>query len=152
MHVVIQIACDHPGIPESGQLIAWAEAAGSPPPETEVVIRIVDAAESAALNQTYRHKTGPTNVLSFPFEAPPGVPVDILGDIVICAERVEQEAHEQGKSLEAHWAHLVIHGMLHLQGHDHSEAPAAAVMEQREIAILNTLGFSDPYEEVVHHE
>ena len=152
MHVIIQIASDHPDIPEPGQLMAWAEAAGSTSPETEVVIRIVDTTESATLNQTYRHKTGPTNVLSFPFEAPPGVPVDILGDIVICAGQVEQEAREQGKSRDAHWAHLVIHGMLHLQGHDHSEAQEAAIMEQREIAILNTLGFSDPYEEVVHHE
>ncbi|MBM3203803.1 rRNA maturation RNase YbeY, partial [Candidatus Woesearchaeota archaeon] len=115
MHVIIQIASDHPDIPEPGQLMAWAEAAGSASPETEVVIRIVDTTESATLNQTYRHKNGPTNVLSFPFAAPPGVPVDILGDIVICAERVEQEAREQGKSRDAHWAHLVIHGLLHLQ-------------------------------------
>jgi len=152
MHIIIQIASDHPDIPEPGQLMAWAEAAGSASPETEVVIRIVDTTESATLNQTYRHKNGPTNVLSFPFAAPPGVPVDILGDIVICAERVEQEAREQGKSRDAHWAHLVIHGLLHLQGYDHVEAGAAAIMEQREIALLRTLGFADPYEEVSDHE
>ncbi len=151
MHVVIQIACDHPHLPKPEQLTTWAEACGNVAPDTEVVLRIVDASESAELNQTWRHKDGPTNVLSFPFTVPAGVPVNILGDIVLCAERVEQEARDQGKSLEAHWAHLVIHGMLHLQGYDHVDEAEALAMEQREIAILDTLGFSNPYEEVLHH-
>lgn len=151
MQVVIQNVSDSNHVPESSLITTWAEAAGPAEP-VEVVIRIVDAAESAELNQNYRHKDGPTNVLSFPFEAPPGVPVAILGDIVICASRVEQEAREQGKPLEAHWAHLVVHGLLHLQGFDHIEEDEAKVMEQREIAILNALGFSDPYEEVLLYE
>lgn len=153
MLVIIQIASANPHIPDAGQLKAWAEAAyPAATAHTEVVLRIVAPSESARLNQTYRHKSGPTNVLSFPFEAPPGVPVDILGDVIICAEQVEQEASEQGKSLLAHWAHLVIHGLLHLQGHDHQTEAEARIMEQKEIAILDTLGFSNPYEEVLRHE
>lgn len=150
MQVIIQNVTEADPVPEPERLTTWAEAAGSGvPAEAEVVIRIVAADESAELNLTYRQKQGPTNVLSFPFEAPPGVPVSILGDIVICASLVEKEAKEQGKSLEAHWAHLVVHGLLHLQGFDHIEDEEARIMEQREIAILNTLGFSDPYEEVL---
>ncbi len=151
MQVVIQIATDADAIPDPAVLTAWAEAAGPAAP-VEVVIRIVDAEESAELNLAYRHKQGPTNVLSFPFETPPGVPVSILGDIVICASLVEQEAKEQNKSLNAHWAHLVVHGMLHLQGYDHIEEDDATIMERQEIAILKTLGFSDPYEEVGLYE
>ncbi|MGI9213106.1 MAG: rRNA maturation RNase YbeY [Methylococcaceae bacterium] len=153
MHLTFQLASASPHIPAADLLKAWAEAAHpSAPAKTEVVLRIVAAAESARLNQTYRHKPGPTNVLSFPFEAPPGVPVEILGDIIICAELVEREASEQGKSLMAHWAHLVVHGLLHLQGYDHQTEAEAWVMEQKEIAILDTLGFSNPYEEVLRHE
>jgi probable rRNA maturation factor len=112
----------------------------------EIVIRIVDEGESAELNEQYRHKSGPTNVLSFPFEAPPGVQTDILGDLVICAPVVEREAREQGKTPEAHWAHMVLHGVLHLQGYDHIEEGEAQRMEAEEITLLRRLGFSNPYE------
>jgi probable rRNA maturation factor len=134
-------------VPDSAAFRLWAEAALEKP-HAEVVIRIVDREESAALNSTYRGKTGPTNVLSFPFVVPEGVPNDLLGDLVICAPVVEREAAEQGKPVEAHWAHMVVHGMLHLQGYDHIEEAEAEIMENREIAILRGLGMENPYREI----
>ncbi|MCW9024718.1 MAG: rRNA maturation RNase YbeY [Gammaproteobacteria bacterium] len=114
--------------------------------ECELTVRIVDEEESAALNEQYRDKQGPTNVLSFPFECPPEVELNLLGDLVICAPVVEREAQEQQKTVTAHWAHMLVHGCLHLLGHDHLTETEAEGMEQREIAILNELGFSNPYE------
>ncbi len=113
----------------------------------ELTLRIVDRDESATLNKTYRDKDGPTNVLSFPFEAPPGVPDDnhYLGDLVICAEVVKQEAIDQHKDLTAHWAHMVIHGILHLLGYDHQTKAEAHEMEGIEITILKRLNFKNPY-------
>lgn len=136
------------GVPEEALFRQWADAA-APEGETGVSIRIVDETESAEFNQTYRHKVGPTNVLSFPCELPEGVPNDWLGDLVICASVVEREAREQGKSSASHWAHMVIHGLLHLQGYDHIEASEAEAMESREIAILDWLGYPNPYEEAL---
>ena len=115
----------------------------------EIVIRVVDEEESAALNGQYRGKAGPTNVLSFPFQAPPGMKTEILGDLLICAPVVVREAEEQGKSLPAHWAHMVVHGVLHLQGYDHIDEQEAVIMETAEIAIMNGLGFPNPYAEAV---
>jgi probable rRNA maturation factor len=112
---------------------------------TNLTLRIVDAPEMTELNGLYRQKPGTTNVLSFPYEAPPGIDTDLLGDIVICAPVVMAEAQAQGKSLEAHWAHLVVHGVLHLLGYDHLEAQQAETMEALEIEILSTLGYPDPY-------
>lgn len=135
-------------LPDEATLRDWVVAAlAGRRGQTELTLRIVDEAESAALNATYRHKSGPTNVLSFPFEAPPGVALPLLGDLVICAPVVEREAQAQGKALEAHWAHMVVHGCLHLLGHDHLCAEEAVVMETREIEILSTLGYPDPYVE-----
>nr|WP_232470275.1 rRNA maturation RNase YbeY [Methylococcus sp. BF19-07] len=134
-------------VPDASAFRVWAEAALEKP-HAEVVLRIVDAEESAALNSAYRGKTGPTNVLSFPFVVPAGIPNDLLGDLVICAAVVEREAAEQGKPVEAHWAHMVVHGMLHLQGYDHIEEADAQVMENREIAILQSLGIENPYLEI----
>jgi probable rRNA maturation factor len=111
----------------------------------EVVVRLVDEAEMTALNQRYRGKSGVTNVLSFPYEPLPGVSSGLLGDIVVCAPVVAEEAVRQGKSLDAHWAHLVIHGVLHLQGHDHHHDPDACRMEMLETQLLAGLGFADPY-------
>ena len=111
-----------------------------------LVIRIVDEPESRALNRQYRGIDEPTNVLSFPFEAPPHVPSRHIGDLVICAPVVEREAAEQGKPLEAHWAHMVVHGVLHLLGYDHQTDADAETMEGLEIAILGRLGFPNPYE------
>ena len=116
----------------------------------EVAIRIVDAEESQTLNRDYRNIDKPTNVLSFEFEQPPGL-VDLgealpyLGDLVICAEVVEQEATQQNKTLEAHWAHMIVHGTLHLQGYDHIEDDDAEEMESLEKEIMQGFGFADPY-------
>jgi probable rRNA maturation factor len=113
----------------------------------ELVVRIVDEAESEALNRRFRGKTGPTNVLAFPpgdMPLPASVPAH-LGDIVICAPIAAAEARWQNKSAEAHWAHLIVHGCLHLCGYDHVADAAAAIMERRERALLAQLGVADPY-------
>jgi probable rRNA maturation factor len=111
----------------------------------ELVVRLVDEAEMTALNQRYRGKSGVTNVLSFPYEPLPGVSTGLLGDVVVCAPVVAEEAVRQGKPLEAHWAHLVMHGVLHLQGYDHHHEPDARRMEALEARLLAGLGFADPY-------
>lgn len=113
--------------------------------DVELVVRIVDEAEMTALNQRYRGKSGATNVLSFPYEPLPGVSSGLLGDVVVCAPVVAEEAIRQGKSLEAHWAHLVMHGVLHLQGYDHHHERDANRMEALETRLLAGLGFADPY-------
>ena len=146
IHVELQNASASTAVPPSQQFTHWAVAA-TRKQNAEIVIRVVDEKESADLNGQFRGKHGPTNVLSFPFQAPPGMATDILGDILICAPVVEREAKEQGKSLHAHWAHMVIHGVLHLQGYDHIEENEAVKMESEEIAIMNGLGFPNPYEE-----
>ncbi len=143
----VQIALDLPGLPAEADFRRWVEAAldgADYRQDAELTLRIVNEAESAALNETYRHKPGPTNVLSFPFQAPPEVDSALLGDIVICVPVVLREAIVQGKTPEAHWAHLVAHGVLHLLGYDHDETQAEA-MEALEIRILAGLGFPDPY-------
>ncbi len=112
----------------------------------EVTIRLVDKEESAELNQTYRHKTGPTNILSFPFTPLIGMPKDSLGDLAICVALVEEESLAQHKDQKAHWAHLTIHGILHLCGFDHVHEKDALIMESREIELLNQLGYQNPYE------
>lgn len=132
--------------PDEADFRRWASAAlpeGGEP--VELVIRIVDEAESDRLNRDYRGKEGPTNVLSFPFEAPPQVPSPLLGDLVICAPLVAREAAQQGKALNAHWAHMVIHGVLHLLGYDHMTDEEAQLMEDRERELLHRLHFPDPY-------
>lgn len=147
MNVDIQRQTENGQQPDDPDICRWAAAAylGNDS-DTEMTVRIVDEAESAQLNQTYRHKSGPTNVLSFPFETPPGIELPLLGDLVICAPVVEQEANAQNKTTKAHWAHMVVHGSLHLQGYDHIEAQQAEQMEALEIDILTRLGFSNPYE------
>jgi len=146
LHTEIQMASSADAVPESGSLEQWAVAAWPSDKDAAVVIRVVDEEESAGLNGSYRHKQGATNVLSFPFEAPPGFDEGHLGDLVICAPVVAREAVEQGKPLAAHWAHMVIHGMLHLQGYDHIEEAEAARMEALETQILERLGYDNPYE------
>lgn len=111
----------------------------------EITIRVVDEIESAHLNETFRHHHGPTNVLSFPFVAPPKVKLALLGDLVICAPIVIKEAQEQDKDPVSHWAHLTIHGTLHLLGYDHLNDQDADRMEGIEIAIMKRLGFPNPY-------
>ena len=116
-------------------------------PAADSLIRLVDEAESRQLNRDYRGKDRPTNVLSFPFEAPPEVLTPLLGDLVICAPVVVREAREQGKPADAHWAHMLVHGVLHLLGYDHLEPAEADEMEALERDILAGLGFPDPYRE-----
>lgn len=147
LHIDYQIETSQQ-IPAESDLSLWIKAAAPEITEKEVVVRVVDEAESAELNIFYRGKHGPTNVLSFPFEAPPGAEDGLLGDLLICAPVVAREALEQGKSLDAHWAHIVVHGILHLQGYDHLIEEEAEVMEAKEIEILTGLGFPNPYEEL----
>ncbi len=142
----LQIASEVEALPSESQIVAWLDATiDEANSAAEITLRIVDETESQQLNHDYRHKNWPTNVLSFPFQAPPGVKIAVLGDLVICAPVVEREAEEQQKSREAHWAHMVVHGTLHLLGYDHLSEDEAVVMESREKEILATLGFSDPY-------
>jgi probable rRNA maturation factor len=137
-------------VPSVAKLTHWARAALDERARGELTLRIVGRSESAALNERYRGKKGPTNVLSFPTEGaepPKARPNELLpfGDVVICAAVVAREAREQSKPMAAHWAHLVIHGTLHLQGYDHENPRDATAMEARERALLADLGFPDPY-------
>jgi probable rRNA maturation factor len=134
------------GVPAEAQFQNWAQLAWLGDEPSEVTIRIVDVPESQTLNHQYRGKDKPTNVLSFPFEAPAGITVPLAGDLVICAPVVEEEARAQHKTPLAHWAHMVVHGMLHLQGYDHIEDEEAEVMEALEIRLLGQLGIGNPYQ------
>ena len=126
----------------------WADAAYAAVAngDGDLTIRIVDREEGAELNRRYRNGSRDTNVLSFGYANDPGVPPGLLGDVVICAPVVSDEACAQSKSLEAHWAHMVVHGVLHLCGYDHERAAAAAEMEALETRILTALGFPGPYD------
>lgn len=133
-------------LPQADDFQTWVDAALSKYNKPfELTVRIVDITESQSLNLQYRDKDKPTNVLSFPFEVPDGVDLDLLGDLIICKAVVEQEATEQNKTLQAHWAHMVIHGCLHLLGFDHISEDEALEMEGLEIDILAQLGFANPY-------
>lgn len=127
------------GVPSPARLRQWVRAALGDA-AGELTVRIVGSRESRVLNQRYRGKDKPTNVLSFPYGEP-----GALGDLVICAPVVNREAREQGKSPAAHWAHMVVHGVLHLRGFDHIQKAQARVMESTERAILARLSFPDPY-------
>ncbi|EAR54765.1 hypothetical protein SKA34_20817 [Photobacterium sp. SKA34] len=134
------------GLPTEAEFQQWLNAAVIPfQADAEVTIRLVDEKESHTLNLEYRDKDRPTNVLSFPFEAPPGVELELLGDLIICRQVVEKEALEQNKPLKAHWAHMVVHGSLHLLGYDHIEDEEAEEMENLETEIMQNMGFVDPY-------
>ncbi|WP_282111099.1 rRNA maturation RNase YbeY [Shewanella algicola] len=144
----LQIAIEASNLPTQVEFETWVRTAiGQTMPEVELTIRVVEIAESQQLNSTYRGKDKPTNVLSFPFEAPREVELPLLGDLVICAKVVEQEATEQNKPLNAHWAHMVIHGCLHLLGYDHIIDEEADEMESLETQLVEGLGFTDPYKE-----
>ena len=137
---------DEQGLPTEQDIQQWLDKTIPQFQENaELTIRIVDTEESHQLNHEYRGKDKPTNVLSFPFEAPPGIELDLLGDLIICRQVVEKEAEEQNKPLLAHWAHMVVHGSLHLLGYDHIEDDEAEEMESLESEILQDMGFADPY-------
>jgi len=153
----LQYATTSTHLPEVSRIESWIRATVLPEMDKVILgIRIVDEAESAELNERYRNKPTPTNVLSFPYDGPDFaamdeideddvIPEPELGDLVICAPVVEREATEQDKTIEAHWAHMIVHGVLHLQGYDHIEQTEAEQMEALERTILANLGFPDPY-------
>ena len=146
LNLSVQYACNAAGVPLRPQIRGWARAALNVDGMRggQVTVRFVDIGEGQALNREYREKDYATNVLSFPYETEPVV----LGDLLICAPVVAREATEQGKTLEAHYAHLIVHGMLHLQGYDHETGEDDAQrMEDKERAILASLGFDDPYQD-----
>lgn len=144
----IQIASTSSQLPAATSLQLWVQTAlASFNTPFELVLRVVDIAEMSELNAQYRHKSGPTNILSFPFEAPEGIDSNHLGDLVVCAPVVEHEATEQGKALLDHWAHITIHGVLHLLGYDHIDDSEAEEMENLEITLLHQLQINNPYQE-----
>ena len=159
LDLVVQQACEAsvPGEEEFQRWVGAALVGVGREGDTEIALRVVDEAEMAALNERFRGRPGPTNVLSFPADLPPGLELPLLGDLVLCAPLVEREAHEQGKAVAAHWAHLAVHGTLHLLGYDHQAPAEAAAMEALETDILGSLGLPCPYgseaaEESLHCE
>jgi probable rRNA maturation factor len=146
LSIDIQKACASEDSPDEDSITRWVSAAiRDERDECELSIRIVDELESADFNQRYRGKSGATNVLSFPFDAVTPEPLPILGDLVICAPVLVREAAEQQKTTTAHWAHIVIHGVLHLLGYDHIEDQDAEQMESLETEIMLVLDFPPPY-------
>lgn len=141
----IQVACEEP-VPDEDDIRRFIVAALAPEHDgAELSVRLTSECEITELNQQYRGKTGSTNVLSFPADLPPELKLPLLGDIVICAAVVEREAKAQNKASIAHWAHMLAHGCLHLQGYDHIQEDDAEQMEALEIQILSSLGFANPY-------
>lgn len=147
-HIVdIQNACDAQILPSDDLFQLWVNSALNTVTTQafELTIRLVNSDESQHLNKQYRKKDKPTNVLSFPFEVPEGIELNLLGDLVICSSVVEQEASTQNKALFDHWAHMVIHGCLHLLGYDHINDTDANEMEALEVKILAKLSIVNPY-------
>jgi probable rRNA maturation factor len=155
LEVTVQFAARRPWVPAASSLRSWARAAHaarrssrrsrSEPAPAAVCIRVVGLAASRRLDRDYRGKDKPTNVLSFPSSAVERTQTGSIGDLVICAPVVATEARAQGKSLAEHWAHMVVHGLLHLHGYDHPDPRQARVMEGLEVEILRGLGYLDPY-------
>ncbi len=143
----LQFASSLDGLPSEEEFGQWVAAAiKGRSDKSDITIRVVDESESRRLNQKYRGQDGATNVLSFPIDLPPQIDMPLLGDLVICAPVVASEVREQGKMQRHHWAHLCIHGVLHLIGMDHQNDNDADKMEDEEVAILATLGIPDPYQ------
>ena len=151
--VDLQIACEDEEQPPPATIEQWVSTAlthcahrdSAPADDAELTVRIVDEAEIRELNRCYRGKDKPTNVLSFPAELPEHIQLPLLGDLVVCAAVVNREAREQHKPLLDHWAHMIIHGCLHLLGYDHIEEREAEQMEALEVEILATMNIADPY-------
>jgi len=146
IEVAVQYAIDWPDLPDENQLKLWVKTALEGFQENaELTIRIVDVDEGTQLNERWRKSQGPTNVLSFSHEGEAKIVPNLLGDIVVCAPVVAREAKEQNKNIDAHWAHMVIHGVLHLNGFDHIKPEDADTMENLEIKILEELNYNNPY-------
>lgn len=152
LQVDIESASAEPA-PEEEDIRSWIRAALTDrQQDTEISVRLVDIPEMTELNKAYRGKAGPTNVLSFPAALPEELELPLLGDIVICVPVVQREAVEQGKPHDAHWAHMTVHGTLHLLGYDHLEDEEAQAMEAMETAILASLHYPCPYEDANSHQ
>lgn len=147
LRVNIEYASNESVVPKRDAIMQWAQAAmeGYEQDGAEVGVRIVDEEEIVELNRRFRCKSKATNVLSFPFEDPPGVRTELLGDVVICAPVVCREARARGTQASAHWAHMLVHGIMHLRGYDHQTPTEADAMESMEAHILKRLGFPNPY-------
>lgn len=141
----LQLVDEAEHLPAPEDFETWVKTALQSRSETELTIRVVGREESRELNRTYCGKDSETNVLSFPAELPDGLVLPLLGDIVVCAPLVDDEAAEQGKTVRDHWAHLTIHGVLHLLGYDHQDDEEADEMESLEISLLESLGINNPY-------
>jgi probable rRNA maturation factor len=151
LELELQIATQQDSVPSKESFVSWSKAALRDEREqAEIVIRLVGEDEVQGLNREYRGKNRPTNVLSFPSNLPEIVNSDLLGDLVICVPVVIREAQEQGKTPEAHWAHMVVHGVLHLIGYDHQNEDEAQTMERLEGEVMASLGFQDPYREEIY--
>ena len=145
IEVEVQRETSISSLPSDQQFEQWATAVLRGQGEAELVIRLVDQDESRRLNEQFADRNKATNVLSFPAGLPPSIGLPLLGDIVICAPLVEREAEDQNKTILAHWAHLTIHGILHLLGHDHQTEEEAADMEALETGLVQSFGYPDPY-------
>lgn len=145
MSVHVDIDNQDFNIPDDTKIQNWLNQVLSQHNDAQISIKIVSLDEMRSINLQYRQKDKPTNVLSFPSNLPEGLPITFLGDLVLCPQVIEQEALEQNKSLESHWAHMMVHGTLHLLGYDHEIETDAQKMENLEINILDTLGFTNPY-------
>ncbi|NOR70961.1 MAG: rRNA maturation RNase YbeY [Methylomarinum sp.] len=144
----LQLVSESKNLPSQDQFQYWVDSVlKDDSQDSEIVIRVVDEDEMTQFNEQYRNKTGSTNILSFPFDAPDAVESDLLGDLLVCAAVVEREAQQQDKILEHHWAHMIVHGVLHLLGYDHIDDQDAEEMEALEVKILKTIKINNPYEE-----
>lgn len=152
MSVSEYLDAEEEDIPDAAMVQQWAEKACLRDDQVVTSVQIVSRDEMCELNNTWRGKDRPTNVLSFPMQSPDEIDLKILGDLALCADVINTEARQQHKPAQAHWAHMVVHGMLHLQGYDHIDEQQADEMEELEIRILDQLGFDNPYLESVLQE
>jgi|TARA_B100000929_G_scaffold142724_1_gene112878 probable rRNA maturation factor len=147
VNVQVQLAVQDSAVPETPTIVSWVNTTllATPHHLTEITVRVISKGEMLNLNSRFRGQKAPTNVLSFPSEETPNIETGISGDIAVCAAVVRSEAVEQNKTLDAHWAHMMIHAVLHLCGYDHINDVEAAIMEALEVQVLDKLGFGDPY-------
>lgn len=153
MNVTVELqnaSLDQDGLPSEETLELWAQKAleiGGRTADAELTVRLVEPQEIQSLNALYRHIDKPTNILSFPFECPEEVELPLIGDLIVCMQVLRREAEEQGKSVEEHFAHLIVHGCLHLIGYDHIEPQDAKIMEPLEVKAVMALGYDNPYKD-----